>query len=76
MNAMLADAAVLMAIGMVTVFSFLIVLTGCVMLLTRFAAEPAVTKAPAASPAQDGQQPDASQMAAISSAIAQYRKSR
>lgn len=74
MNAMLADAAILMAIGMVTVFTFLIVLTACVTLLTRLTAEPAVSAASSTAPAT--KQPDAAQMAAISSAIAQYRKSR
>ncbi|MCC5878695.1 MAG: OadG family protein [Idiomarina sp.] len=74
MNAMLADAVILMAIGMATVFTFLLVLTACVTLLTRLTADPAVATAPAKAAATN--QPDAAQMAAISSAIAQYRKSR
>lgn len=74
MNAMLADAAILMAIGMITVFTFLIVLTACVTLLTRLTADATVVPAP--SPAPTTKQPDAAQLAAISSAIAQYRKSR
>lgn len=76
MSEMLADAVILMAIGMVSVFLFLILLTGCVTLLTRFTAETLAT-APSSEPqAENTRQPDAAQMAAIASAIAQYQNSR
>lgn len=78
MNTMLADAAILMAIGMLTVFAFLIVLTLCVSLLTRLTQEPeqAATSAQGDAATAPANKPDGAQMAAISSAIAQYRKSR
>lgn len=74
MNSLLADAGLLMLIGMATVFCFLLVLTGCVSVLTRITAEPE----PTASPTQTkpSSQPSAEQLAAISSAVQQYRKSR
>lgn len=74
MNSMLLDAVALMLIGMGTVFCFLLVLTGCVNLLTRMA--------PEQTPQQDkqlqsaGNGPNSAHMAAIASAVAQYRKSR
>ncbi|MGX5913660.1 OadG family protein [Aliidiomarina sp. Khilg15.8] len=74
MNSLLADAGLLMLIGMVTVFCFLLVLTGCVSVLTRVTAEPA-PKVPPTQGKSSGQ-PSAEQMAAISSALQQYRKSR
>lgn len=76
MSEMLADAVILMVIGMVSVFLFLILLTGCVTLLTRLTAE-TVAATPSVKPtvANTGQ-PDAAQMAAIASAITQYRNAR
>lgn len=63
-----------MLIGMVTVFCFLLVLTGCVSVLTRITAEPAPTVSPTQT--KPSGQPSAEQLAAISSAVQQYRKSR
>jgi oxaloacetate decarboxylase gamma subunit len=74
MNSLLADAGLLMLIGMVTVFCFLLVLTACVSVLTRVTAEPTPTASP--TPSKSSGQPNAEQLAAISSAVQQYRKSR
>ncbi|RUO28867.1 oxaloacetate decarboxylase [Aliidiomarina sedimenti] len=73
MTSMLLDAVTLMLIGMATVFCFLLVLTGCVSLLTRMAPEQA---SPAKQPQSAGNSPNSAHMAAIASAVAQYRKSR
>lgn len=74
MNSLFADAGNLMLIGMFTVFCFLLVLTACVSALTHFTAEAQVeTKTAAASTSG---QPSSEQLAAISSAVQQYRKSK
>lgn len=78
MGHMLANAGMLMAIGMLTVFSFLAVLTCCVMALTRLTAEPEVVPAAIKPglPTASSTHPDAAQMAAIATAVAKYRHSR
>ena len=78
MRAMLMDASMLMLIGMLAVFAFLVLLTYCVELLTRFTADPATPVAPSAKLMS---QPNLSisskaQMAAIAAAVAKYRASR
>ncbi|RUO26125.1 hypothetical protein CWE09_05205 [Aliidiomarina minuta] len=74
MNSLFADAGNLMLIGMFTVFCFLLVLTACVSALTHFTAEaPVAAETPAAS---SSGQPSSEQLAVISSAVQQYRKSK
>lgn len=77
MSSMLTDAATLMAIGMLSVFSFLVVLTLLVSALTKLAPVPASAGNDKRSSSQGTQseagQPNAAQMAAIATAVTQYR---
>lgn len=78
MNAMFAEAAVIMAIGMATVFTFLLVLTGCVTVLTHFFSplEDQTIHTQNTAVSSQEKTPTLNEMAAISSAVNRYRKSR
>lgn len=78
MNTMFAEAAVIMVIGMGTVFTFLLVLTGCVAVLTHLfiPSENKATHTQNTAVSGQGKTPTVNEMAAISSAVSRYRKSR